>query len=71
MTLTYKTSIPTKENLDRIINGMQGIDELTVTGKFINEIPRHNLITLEMPDYKKTQPMWFLEIGALLGALDT
>lgn len=65
--IKYKTSFPTKDCLNRILNGLKQ-SGISATGEFINEIPRHNLITITLSDDISKETIF--EIGVLVGSLD-
>lgn len=68
MLLTYKTSIPTTEVAQRIVTTLNKLESVEATSDFIMVIPRHQMITITLPDNSSNQGI--LEIGALCGALD-
>ena len=68
MILTYKTRYPLSQVLTRIVMTLNGLEGVQATGEFITEIPRHNLITIEIPDDTPTDTIF--ELGAYCGALD-
>jgi hypothetical protein len=68
MKVTYKSSIPIQQKVDRITNTLNSLTDVSATSEFITEIPRHYLITIEVPEDTTYQDL--LELGALCGALD-
>ena len=68
MQLTFKPSIPIKQTVDRIVRTLNTQSQIEASSEFISEIPRHYLITIEIPDNSTHQDI--LEIGALMGVLD-
>ena len=71
MKLIFQPSIPIQHKIDKITKNLNTLTDVSATSEFIfatNEIPRHYLITIEIPDNSTHQDV--LEIGALIGVLD-
>ena len=68
MILTFKPSIPIQHKVDKITRTLNSLTDISATSEFINEIPRHYLITIEIPNNSTHQDV--LEIGALIGIMD-
>ena len=68
MLLTFKPIIPMQHKVDRIVHVLNTLSDTSATSEFITEIPRHYLITIEIPDNSTHQVV--LEIGALIGMID-
>ena len=68
MVLKYKTHYPLPQVLTRIVMTLNGIPNVKAEGEFITEIPRHNLITIEIPDNTSIEEVF--NIGTICGAMD-
>jgi hypothetical protein len=68
MKLIFQPSIPIQHKIDKITKTLNTLTDISATSEFINEIPRHYIITIKIPDNSTHQDV--LEIGALIGVLD-
>ena len=59
---------PTSEVLAQVIKELNNIDTIIATGEFINEIPRHNMVKIELPDNTNIDSIF--NLGALCGSID-
>lgn len=66
-TITFKTIYPLAEVRERMITELNKLDKVHITGEFIMETPRHNLMKLTISD---TSLENIFELGRLVQALD-
>lgn len=66
-TITFKTTYPLAEVRERMITEMTKLDGVHLTGEFIMEVPRHNLMKLTISDNSQEN---IFELGRLIQALD-
>lgn len=67
MALTYKLSVPLVGTMNKIVSYLQEMN-ITASGEFVQDIPRHCIITLEVSN--GITPNEAFELGALVNALE-
>lgn len=66
-TITFKTTYPLAEVRERMITEINKLDGVHLTGEFIMEIPRHNLMKLTIIDDSHEN---VFKLGRLIQVLD-
>ena len=66
-TIEFKTTFPLVSIREKMITELNKLNDVNITGEFIAEIPRHNLMRLTTTDSSLSN---IFELGRLVQALD-